>query len=123
MSADIYIEEAAKRVRDAVADLQNDIHTIQSEAYRTESQLHHEAASAENEAAEVKMELRLTADVGHKAALEARVRQLESEAHHKKDEATKLGADAARSVQAKTSVMNKLSGTVSQLESMAASVK
>lgn len=123
MSADIYIEEAAKRVRDAVADLQNDIHTIQSEAYRTESQLHHDAASAENEAAEVKMELRLTADVGHKAALEARVRQLESEAHHKKDEATKLGADAARSVQAKTSVMNKLSGTVSQLESMAASVK
>ena len=123
MAAEVYIQEASKRVRDAIAALHEDIHTIQTESYRDEAKLHEGVLLAENESAETKAQSSVTGDPSHKIALEAHIRLLESEAHKKKDEITKIGSDAARAVQAKNALLTRLESIAGQLDSLAMSAR
>lgn len=123
MAAGVYLQEAAKRLRDATAALRDDIHSTQSETYRTETQLHNSISQAEVESAEIRTQLRLTSDPRLITRLEGRLRQLENEVRTNKAETSRLSNEAARSVQAKNDLLANLESMVHQLESMAASVR
>ena len=123
MAADVYLQEAAGRVRDAIAALRSDIQTIQSEAYRTESQLHGEIQHGENEVGEIRMEVRVSPDPKHRALLDARIHQIESEVSKKKAEVARIGSDAAQSVQAKSSLLSELETLEHRLQTNAANAR
>lgn len=123
MAADVYLQEATKRLREASAALSDDIHTTQTETYRTESQLHSDISRAEVEHGEVRAEMIATSDMRLKAQLESRARQLEAEIRDKKAEVSRLGSDAARTVQAKNSLMSSIQGVMNQIESLVAAAK
>ena len=124
MAADVYIQEAAHRLREAVTTMRDDIHTIQTEAYRTETQLHGDIARAENEIMELKVESRATSiDLTHRAGLEARIRQLDNEVRQKKAEISKQSTDAAHIVQAKNNVVSRVEALIGQVEAIAASAR
>jgi hypothetical protein len=122
MAANVYLEEAAKRLRDAASALRDDISAAQNDAYRRESQLRSEIAQAEVRSSEARAEF-MAAPAHLKPALEARRHQLDSEVREKKAEVDRVGAEAAREVQAKNNVLTRLQGITNQLESLAASVR
>lgn len=123
MAADVYLQEATKRLREASASLNDDIHTTQAEAYRTESQLHSDISRAEVERGEVRAEMLATPDTHLKVALEARVRQLDAEIRDKKAEVSRLGSDVARTVQAKNNLRSSIQSVLNQIESLVAAAK
>ncbi|HEU4966625.1 MAG TPA: hypothetical protein VFT53_04030 [Candidatus Saccharimonadales bacterium] len=121
MAVDVYIQEAAKRLRDAAGALRDDIHATQSEAYRAGVQLHNEIAQAEVAHAEIHAELRLEPDNRRRAALEARLHQLEAEIRDKKAQFSKNDSDAARTVQQKNDLIANIESFIGRLESLAIS--
>ena len=123
MAADVYLQEAAGRVRDAIAALRSDIQTIQSEAYRAESQLHGEIQHGEKEVGEVRVEVRVTPDPKQRVLLEARIHQIENEVSKKKAEVARIGSDAAQNVQAKNSLLSELETLEHRLQTNAANAR
>lgn len=122
MAVDVYLQEATKRLRDAASALRDDISATQADAYRRESQLRSEIAQAEVRSSEARAEF-MAAPAHLKPALEARRHQLDTEARQKKAEVDRVGAEAARDVQAKNNALSHLQNITNQLESLAASVR
>jgi hypothetical protein len=123
MPANTYLEEAAKRVRESVAALRDEIRKIQSDAYHAEIHLHNDESHDVNEVATLKMEAIVTPDPAHKSALLLHVKQLESDERNKKDEARRIDIDSARRVQTITDVLSSLESMASQLDAKAAMVR
>ena len=121
MAAATYIQEAANLVRNAVAALQQDIHTIQTETYNAQSHLGSQADGHDNEATALRVQIVAEHNTQEKMSMEARVRQLAQATKQKRDEVIRRGEEAARVVQAKNSLINNLQGVASQLDHLASS--
>ena len=119
MAADAYISMAVSQLRDAEAEIHDEIREIQRDAYDTEQRLHGEISQTEYEAATVNTELRAKEALHENDRLQElqnRLTQLHLQIGQKKQHVGQKSSDAVTIVQRKTALQNALHSIASQLE-------